>query len=138
MSSVLKRIKIVADREGMSVSAFEATIGASKGVFTRALANGTDIQSKWLINLVEKYPQYSSEWLLKGEGEMLKPVPVAKEEEETYLTPELEGVTNAVIFTLKQVVASQNITIKSQEKTIMSLERLLSSLERELDLLRNK
>jgi hypothetical protein len=138
MSSVLKRIKIVADREGMSVSAFEATIGASKGVFTRALANGTDIQSKWLISLVEKYPQYSSEWLLKGEGEMLKPVSVAKEEEEAYLTPELEGISNSVIYALKQVVSSQNITIKSQEKTIMSLERLLSSLERELELLKNK
>ncbi|WP_343570845.1 hypothetical protein ACLCDV_24555 [Sphingobacterium sp. Lzh-3] len=137
MSSVLKRIKIVADREGMSVSAFEATIGASKGVFTRALANGTDIQSKWLINLVEKYPQYSSEWLLKGEGEMLKPKLVLKEEEETYLTPELEGIANSVINSLRQVIASQNITIKSQEKTIMSLERLLSSLEREIESLKN-
>ncbi|MCS4166620.1 MULTISPECIES: hypothetical protein [Sphingobacterium] len=137
MSSVLKRIKIVADREGMSVSAFEATIGASKGVFTRALANGTDIQSKWLINLVEKYPQYSSEWLLKGEGDMLKPNLVLKEEEETYLTPELEGITNSVINSLRQVIASQNITIKSQEKTIMSLERLLSSLEREIESLKN-
>ncbi|GAA0885612.1 hypothetical protein GCM10009120_42110 [Sphingobacterium siyangense subsp. cladoniae] len=137
MSSVLKRIKIVADREGMSVSAFEATIGASKGVFTRALANGTDIQSKWLINLVEKYPQYSSEWLLKGEGDMLKPNLVLKEEEETYLTPELEGITNSVINSLRQVIASQNTTIKSQEKTIMSLERLLSSLEREIESLKN-
>lgn len=137
MSSVLKRIKIVADREGMSVSAFEATIGASKGVFTRALANGTDIQSKWLINLVEKYPQYSSEWLLKGEGDMLKPNLVLKEEGETYLTPELEGITNSVINSLRQVIASQNITIKSQEKTIMSLERLLSSLEREIESLKN-
>lgn len=138
MSSVLKRIKIVADREGMSVSAFEATIGASKGVFTRALANGTDIQSKWLINIVEKYPQYSSEWLLKGEGDMLKPNLILKEEEGAYLTPELEGITNSVINSLRQVIASQNITIKSQEKTIMSLERLLSSLEHELDSLRNK
>ncbi|WP_448139390.1 hypothetical protein [Sphingobacterium siyangense] len=137
MSSVLKRIKIVADSEGMSVSAFEATIGASKGVFTRALANGTDIQSKWLINLVEKYPQYSSEWLLKGEGDMLKPNLVLKEEEETYLTPELEGITNSVINSLRQVIASQNTTIKSQEKTIMSLERLLSSLEREIESLKN-
>ncbi|WP_312788784.1 hypothetical protein [Sphingobacterium sp.] len=138
MSSVLKRIKIVADREGMSVSAFEATIGASKGVFTRALANGTDIQSKWLISLVEKYPQYSSEWLLKGEGDMLRPISIANEEEEKYLTPELEGIHNTIIYTLKQVVASQNVTIKSQEKTIVSLERLLSSLEQEIKSLRNK
>ncbi|ULT28765.1 hypothetical protein KUH03_21230 [Sphingobacterium sp. E70] len=50
------------------MSALEASIGASKGVFTRALANNTDVQAKWLVNLAEKYPKYSSEWLLRGEG----------------------------------------------------------------------
>lgn len=137
MSSVLKRIKRVADKEGMSVSAFEASIGASKGVFTRALANGTDIQSKWLVNLVEKYPQYSSEWLLRGEGEMLKGNIVAKEEL-SYLSPPVGDSPESAVNTLRHVIASQDITIKSQEKTIMSLERLLSSLERELESLRNK
>ncbi|WP_104383643.1 hypothetical protein [Sphingobacterium sp. HMA12] len=137
MSSILKRIKIVSEKEGISVSALEASIGASKGVFTRALANNTDVQAKWLVNLAEKYPQYSSEWLLRGEGEMLKPV-LAKEDEEMYLTADLEGVTNGEIITLRQLIASQNMTIKSQEKTIMSLERLLSSFEREIESLRNK
>ncbi|MDF2516236.1 MAG: hypothetical protein K0R59_1532 [Sphingobacterium sp.] len=135
MSSILKRIKIVSEKEGISVSALEASIGASKGVFTRALANNTDVQAKWLVNLAEKYPKYSSEWLLRGEGEMLKPV-LVKEDEETYLTPEFERITNGEINTLKQLIASQNITIKSQEKTIMSLERLLSSLEHEIESLR--
>lgn len=137
MSSILKRIKIVSEKEGISVSALEASIGASKGVFTRALANNTDVQAKWLVNLAEKYPKYSSEWLLRGEGEMLKPA-LAKEDNETYLTLELEGITNGEINTLKQLIASQNITIKSQEKTIMSLERLLSSIEREMESFRNK
>ncbi|QIH36593.1 hypothetical protein [Sphingobacterium sp. DR205] len=137
MSSFLTRIKVIADREGLSVTAFESAIGASRGVFTRALANNTDVQAKWLISIVEKYPEYSSEWLLKGEGEMLKPV-LAKEDEEMYLTADLEGVTNGEIITLRQLIASQNITIKSQEKTIISLERLLSSFEREIESLRNK
>lgn len=137
MSSFLTRIKVIADREGLSVTAFESAIGASRGVFTRALANNTDVQAKWLISIVEKYPEYSSEWLLKGEGEMLKPV-LAKEDEETYLTTELERITNREINTLKQLISSQNITIKSQEKTIISLERLLLSLEREIESLRNK
>lgn len=137
MSSFLTRIKVIADREGLSVTAFESAIGASRGVFTRALSNNTDVQAKWLISVVEKYPEYSSEWLLKGEGEMLKPV-LAKEDEETYLTPELERITNREINTLKQLISSQNITIKSQEKTIISLERLLLSLEREIESLRNK
>jgi len=137
MSSILKRIKIISEKEGISVSALEASIGASKGVFTRALANDTDIQAKWLVNVAEKYPDYSSEWLLRGEGEMLKPA-LAKEDGETYLTPELEGIANGEINTLKQLIASQSMTIKSQEKTIMSLERLLSSFEREIESLRNK
>ena len=137
MSSFLTRIKVIADREGLSVTAFESAIGASRGVFTRALSNNTDVQAKWLISVVEKYPEYSSEWLLKGEGEMLKPV-LASEGQETYLTPELERITNGEVNTLKQLISSQNITIKSQEKTIMSLERLLLSLEREIESLRNK
>ncbi|MEI2270743.1 hypothetical protein OHD16_01145 [Sphingobacterium sp. ML3W] len=137
MSSFLTRIKVIADREGLSVTAFESAIGASRGVFTRALSNNTDVQAKWLISIVEKYPKYSSEWLLKGEGEMLKPV-LAKEDEETYLTPDLERITNGEIHALKQLILSQNITIKSQEKTIISLERLLLSLEREIESLRNK
>ena len=51
----------------------EKSIGASKGVLSRAITNGTDIQSKWIELLVENYPHYSAEWLLTGKGEMLKP-----------------------------------------------------------------
>ncbi|WP_051960103.1 hypothetical protein [Sphingobacterium sp. ML3W] len=138
MSSILKRIKLVADHEGRSVSAFEATIGASKGVFTRALTNGTDIQSKWLISLMENYPDYSAEWLLRGEGEMLKPKPIVVEGSETYLNAELDGVSNAVIHALQQVVSTQNVTIKSQEKIIFFMERQLSVYESELDTLKKK
>lgn len=50
----------------------ERSIGASKGVLSRAISNGTDIQSKWIQTLVENYPLYSSEWLLTGKGDMLK------------------------------------------------------------------
>lgn len=50
----------------------ERSIGASKGVLSRAIANGTDIQSKWLEAIVENYPLYSGDWLLTGKGEMIK------------------------------------------------------------------
>lgn len=50
----------------------ERRIGASKSVLSRAINNGTDIQSKWLQVIVENYPQYSAEWLLSGKGQMLK------------------------------------------------------------------
>ena len=50
----------------------ERTIGASKGVLSRAINNGTDIQAKWLSIIVENYPRYSTGWLLTGLGTMLK------------------------------------------------------------------
>lgn len=72
MCKILPRIQQIADNEGIKIGAIERAIGASKGVLSRAIANGTDIQSKWLQAIIENYPRYSGEWLLTGEGDMLK------------------------------------------------------------------
>lgn len=72
MSTILSRIQKIINSENITVGALERQIGASKGVLSRAINNGTDIQSKWLQILVENYPQYSAQWLLTGRGEMLK------------------------------------------------------------------
>lgn len=72
MGNILSRIQEIASKEGITIGAFERSIGASKAVLSRAIANGTDIQSKWIGIIVEKYPQYSTRWLLTGEGPMLR------------------------------------------------------------------
>lgn len=72
MGNVLSRIQDIARNEGITIGALERCIGASKGVLSRAISNGTDIQSKWISILVENYPQYSPAWLLTGEGSMLR------------------------------------------------------------------
>lgn len=72
MGNILSRIQEIACKEGITIGAFERSIGASKAVLSRAIANGTDIQSKWIGIIVEKYPQYSTRWLLTGEGPMLR------------------------------------------------------------------
>ena len=71
MGKILARIKEIADNEGITIGALERSIGASKGVLSRAISNQTDIQAKWLECIVENYPQYSTRWLLCGEGEMI-------------------------------------------------------------------
>lgn len=71
MCKILPRIKEIALNEGITIGALERIIGASKGVLSRAIANGTDIQSKWLEAIVENYPQYSAQWILTGVGSML-------------------------------------------------------------------
>ncbi|MXV37700.1 hypothetical protein GO491_03245 [Flavobacteriaceae bacterium Ap0902] len=72
MGLIVNRIKQIADNENIKITPFEESIGASKGVLSRAIKNKTDIQSKWISKVVENYPQYRAEWLLTGKGDMLK------------------------------------------------------------------
>lgn len=72
MGNILSRIQEIASNEGITIGALERQIGASKGVLSRAINNGTDIQSKWVQTIVENYPQYSVRWLMIGIGDMLE------------------------------------------------------------------
>lgn len=72
MNNLLERISQIAQKEFITIGALERKIGASKGVLSRALQNGTDIQSKWVSEIIENYPSYSAEWLMTGKGEMIK------------------------------------------------------------------
>lgn len=72
MCKILNRIREIADNESITIAALERAIGASKGVIYKAISKGTDIQAKWIEAIVENYPQYSTEWLITGNGNMLK------------------------------------------------------------------
>ena len=72
MEMVLDRIEQFAEKQGIKIGALEKTIGASKGVLSRAIAQKSDIQSKWLSKLVENFPQIDANWLLTGEGSMYR------------------------------------------------------------------
>ncbi|MFA7448774.1 MAG: S24 family peptidase [Weeksellaceae bacterium] len=72
MQSILDRISKLAEIEDITITALEREVGASKGVFSRALKNNTDIQTKWLTRIVEIYPQYDPRWLIAGEEPMLR------------------------------------------------------------------
>ena len=82
MGNILSRIEEISRKEGLTITAFERSIGASKGVLSRAINNGTDIQSKWIQTIVENYPHYSSRWLLTGKGDML--IQPTKKNEENF------------------------------------------------------
>lgn len=71
MRDILARIQNIASNEGITIGTLERKIGASKGVLSRAIKNGTDIQSKWIQNIVENYPLYSTRWLMTGKGPMM-------------------------------------------------------------------
>ena len=67
MDIILRIFNKVAASEGLKIGTLEKSIGASKGVLSRAIKNGTDVQSKWLLALIKKYPNYNYSDMLTGE-----------------------------------------------------------------------
>lgn len=85
MEDFFKRIDEMIDNEGINITALEKLIGASKGVLSRGKRKSTSISIEWVIKIVEKYRQYDANWLLLGEGEMLKKSTKSDEAEVTFL-----------------------------------------------------
>lgn len=69
---MLNRIKKYIDYKGISVSAFEKSIGMSNASFGKSLKNGGSIGGDKLEIILSVYPDINAEWLLTGDGEMLK------------------------------------------------------------------
>lgn len=95
MSNILSRIQEIALNEGITIGALERQIGASKGVLSRAISNGTDIQSKWIQIIVENYPNYSTRWLLTGGGSMLH-------DDKTSLESNIKEISSNTTLTLSE------------------------------------
>lgn len=115
------RIKKIASHLGISIGALEKAIGSSKGVLSRSLKNDTDIQSKWLSNLIENYPHFNANWILTGEGNMLLPLSQTQinEPEITYKTPkktslDTPGIPLISLNTLKKLNSYQYSILKKE------------------------
>lgn len=69
---IIERIAQIISYHKVSVRSFELQIGASNGMIGRAISKKTDISAEWLSKIIEIYPSLNCEWLLTGDGEMLK------------------------------------------------------------------
>lgn len=72
MSNTLNRIKEYIDYKGLSVRSFEETVGFSNGSFASQLKNNRTIGVDRVENILQKYPDLNAQWLLTGQGSMLK------------------------------------------------------------------
>ena len=121
------RIKQIIECEGISIRAFEMKISASNGLIRKAIANHSDIQSKWIKAIVENYPHYNIEWLITGKGEMLKNTSSYGENQnlsnDTVNNHKELYVKTSSIEKLIDVMSSQQRVIESQCETIAELTK---------------
>lgn len=69
---ILDRIKLYIDTKGISIAAFEKSVGMSNASFSKSLKNNGAIGTDKLENILSIYSDISPEWLLTGQGNMLK------------------------------------------------------------------
>lgn len=120
MGGILENVKTLAIHEGITITKLEQVIGASKGVLSRAIANNSDIQAKWIIKIVDNYPRYSCEWLIKNTGPMLKNAEIAGIVE--------SNLEESVLY--KDLADARKETIDSLQKIILLLEEQVETLKK--------
>ena len=109
-SSVKSRIKQVIDFQGISIRQFEISIGASNGYYG---SMKDEMNSKYLRNISSVYPNISIEWLVTGEGSMLKSGAVNS----TQITQTANGNNNSQTQHVNSTLAGevQELTRQIQE-----------------------
>lgn len=116
---MIKRLKEFIDNQRITIFALEQKIGCSEGTLRRAIKNNTDIQSKWISNICDNYPNLSIEWLLTGKGVMLK----ENNSETNSILPDNEiCIGNKELY---ELLISQNEILKTQQETILLQQRSL-------------
>lgn len=69
---ILERLKEYIDYRGISIAAFERSIGMANASFGKSLKNKGAIGTDKLEKILSIYPEISPVWLMTGEGDMLK------------------------------------------------------------------
>lgn len=135
MSNIKDRVLMIASSRKINKVDFFKDLGLSYANFKGAQKQSS-LGSEAVATILSKYNDISPEWLVTGEGEMQRDTLRVNERPETYLHAELEGISNAVIHSMQQVISAQEVTIKSQEKTIYSLDKQIVILEHEIEKLK--
>ncbi|MCF2738428.1 S24 family peptidase [Bacteroides caecigallinarum] len=69
---ILERLKEFMDYKGITIAAFERSIGMSNASFGKSLKNGKAIGTDKLENILSIYKDINPDWLLTGKGSMLR------------------------------------------------------------------
>lgn len=104
---IAERLLAVIEYSGLSQTAFAKKVGSTQANLWRQL-NGQKVNVATLIAVAQQFPEVDCNWLLRGEGSMLK--------------GEIDTAQERRIDGLLDVVATQQETIKNLQEKIKQLQ----------------
>lgn len=103
---IAERLLAVIEYSGLSQTAFAKKVGSTQANLWRQL-NGQKVNVATLMAVTQQFPEVDCNWLLRGEGSMLK--------------GEIDNAQERRIDGLLDVVASQQETINNLKEKIKQL-----------------
>jgi len=121
IENTLNRIKYYLDYKGIKVSAFEKEVGMSNGSFASQLKNNKTIGVDKLENILKRFADLNPEWILTGNGDMLK-LDVLTDEKAVYQK----------VYKLKEKSIDYKELAEARKETIESLKKIIVILEAQI------
>lgn len=78
-NSINQRIREFINSLGVNDNQFAKSIGITQSVIASMFSRNTEPSSKVIVSILNAYANLSAEWLMRGEGEMIKGSSVVKE-----------------------------------------------------------
>ena len=129
---VLQRVISICRQKSVSESQIAKMIGSNQKTINQQLRGERSISLDTISKILSSFEDISSEWLLRGEGDMLKPQPTS---------PYLESKTNKT--SAPHQIETKNINIDLQgeqidsKKTIEVLIKVIETYQTRMDDLLN-
>lgn len=116
----VQRIKKVLEYSGLSVRAFSIRCGINQPTLDKQLKGLRGISIETILSILSAFPEVSAEWLMRGDGDMMKDAVNSKE---------LERINklNNVVDSLQEVIDARNGTIAALNERIKQLESQIQS-----------
>ncbi|SNR99271.1 S24 family peptidase [Flavobacterium sp. ov086] len=116
--NTIKRIKLYLDFKSVRVSSFEREVGMSNGSFASQLKNNKTIGLDKLENILKIYTDINVEWLLTGDGNMLKSDISSQKNVETPKKQEIfHDITQIPLYDIQTITEISDLFDKNENQS---------------------